>query len=202
MLDRRVGLIGEVAWSQYAVFIPFIKQDGDLSILFQKRAKNVAQAGEISFPGGKLEAGETSLTAAIRETREELLVGDSQLEILLPGDVFLTPGGRKIEPFIGSIEDYQGSFSKDEVEEVFAIPYKELLHMEAKRTTNKVFLDLDKNFPFSDIPYGKDYPWQMGSYDILFYYWKNYVIWGITARILESALELIKEHQLIQRINI
>ncbi|MFR0063407.1 MAG: NUDIX hydrolase, partial [Megasphaera micronuciformis] len=57
-----------------AVLVPFIKNAGGLDLLFEVRSKTLRwQPGDISFPGGKIEASDvTPLAAAIRETGEEL----------------------------------------------------------------------------------------------------------------------------------
>lgn len=56
-----------------AVLVPLIEIEGELHFLFEKRAANIKQGGEICFPGGKFEITDSSsLAAAMRETQEEL----------------------------------------------------------------------------------------------------------------------------------
>ena len=57
-----------------AVLIPLVEKEGQLHVLFELRSANVAQGGEVSFPGGHLEPGEDAAQAVVREACEELLV--------------------------------------------------------------------------------------------------------------------------------
>ena len=57
----------------FSVLLPLIKVKDELHILYEVRSKNLdTQPGEISFPGGMVENGETYKDAAVRETIEEL----------------------------------------------------------------------------------------------------------------------------------
>ncbi|EGT3617783.1 coenzyme A pyrophosphatase, partial [Clostridium perfringens] len=49
------------------------------------------------------------------------------------------------------------------------------------------------DFPFHNIIGGKDYNFREGKYKVIFYKYDKYVIWGMTARILENFLNLYKE---------
>ncbi|EIJ0742201.1 coenzyme A pyrophosphatase, partial [Clostridioides difficile] len=51
----------------------------------------------------------------------------------------------------------------------------------------------DENLPYGSIPNQKDYKFESGSYPILFYKYKDYVIWGMTAKILENFLNFLSE---------
>ncbi|MDY4135926.1 MAG: coenzyme A pyrophosphatase, partial [Terrisporobacter sp.] len=51
----------------------------------------------------------------------------------------------------------------------------------------------NKSFPYDKIPHKDEYKFAEGEYPVWFYEYKDYVIWGITARILENFLEFIRE---------
>jgi coenzyme A diphosphatase NUDT7 len=55
----------------FAVLVPLIEIDGELNLIYEVRSNSIAQPGEISFPGGRIEDDESPMEAAIRETSEE-----------------------------------------------------------------------------------------------------------------------------------
>ena len=63
-------LMGERGGS--AVLVPLVRQNGEYCLLYEIRSAAVRQPGEVCFPGGKRENGETAVQCALRETREEL----------------------------------------------------------------------------------------------------------------------------------
>lgn len=74
------------------MLIPMIEISGTKYLLFEKRSNKLRrQPGEICFPGGKLESGESLQECAVRETVEELQVLPGQIEVLGPGDIYLSP---------------------------------------------------------------------------------------------------------------
>jgi len=66
----------------FAVLVPIIEIDGELNLIFEVRSNSITQPGEISFPGGRIEEGESPRKAAIRETSEELLLNKENIEII------------------------------------------------------------------------------------------------------------------------
>lgn len=194
---REIGLISEMTWRDYSVLVPLVKAEEGLSVLFEERSSRLAQQpDEISFPGGAVEEGESFEEAAVRETAEELLIEGKRIRVFGPGDILIASSSRKIHSFIGRIEDYDGSYSEEEVKEVFSVPLDRLMAMEPELYRNKLTIELDKNFPYRDIPNGLQYKWNHGDHVIYFYRWQGRVIWGITAKILYSSLQLIKEYRL------
>ena len=57
---------------RYAVLIPWVKKEDGDALLLEVRSEKVKQPGEVCFPGGRVEPGETTAEAAVRETCEEL----------------------------------------------------------------------------------------------------------------------------------
>ena len=71
----------EVKMADYAVLIPFVTtEDGD-ALLMEVRSQLVKQPGEICFPGGRVEAGETPAETAVREACEELGLKPEDIEV-------------------------------------------------------------------------------------------------------------------------
>lgn len=195
---RRPGMIGEEKFRQYAVLIPLIRISGVNYLLFEKRSNELKrQPGEVCFPGGKLEAGESLQECAVRETVEELMVLPQQIEVMGPGDIYLSPFNLMIHPFIGVISDYHDTFSRDEVEEVIKIPLDFFRGQEPERFVSKLISEPPEDFPYEWIPGGVKYPWAKGTYDVLFYKYEDWIIWGMTAQIVKSAVKLMEEYHLI-----
>ena len=181
-------IIGEGSWKHYAVFLPLIPDGkGEFSLLFEVRASHLkTQPGEISFPGGAIEEGESPREAAHRETCEELLLTPNQVQVLAHPYTYVSSYGRKIDCFLGTIENYQGTFSREEVEEIFTIPWKALKELEPKIYRSRVKEIPEEAFPYGDIPGGRDYPFIEGVSQTPFYYWEGKTIWGLTGRILHQ----------------
>ena len=76
--------VGWNARRDCAVVIPIIREQGQYAVLFERRAGNLKiQPGEICFPGGSMEPGESPWEAALRELSEELLIQPDQAEFLM-----------------------------------------------------------------------------------------------------------------------
>lgn len=175
------------------VLIPLIKKDGKYHILFEIRSNNLShQPGEICFPGGKRESLETSLQTAVRETCEELLVSESDIQVYGSLDYFLSPTGMRIDVYLGELRNYNGQYSIDEVSDIFMVPLEFFQNTLPKRYYNNVQMQPEHDFPFDKIPEGRNYPWAKGKYEVLFYEYENHIIWGITAKILFHNIKLIQ----------
>jgi len=196
-LTRQPGIIGAEKCKQYAVLIPLIYIEETQYLLFEKRSNNLRrQPGEICFPGGKLEDGESFMECAVRETVEELLIPQAQIEVLGVGDIYISPFNLMIHPFIGEIKEYKNTFSTDEVEEVIKIPLDFFRHHQPEKYVSKLINELAEDFPYEWVPGGVKYPWAKGTYDILFYRYEDWIIWGMTAQIVKSAVQLIDEYEI------
>lgn len=177
-----------------AVLVPLVKKNGEYHVLFEVRADQLkSQPGEICFPGGAVEDGETAQAAAIRETMEELLIGREQIELLAPLDILPTSANLTVWPFLGILKGYGGTFSTDEVERVFTVPLRWLAENEPECYHTEVVTVPGEDFPFDRIPDGKEYHWRKGRYEILFYQYENTVIWGMTAKILYSFITMYRK---------
>ena len=178
-----------------SVLIPIVKKDNSYHILFEVRSKNLrTQPNEISFPGGKIEEYESPRIAAIRETCEELGTFEDNIEIISNLDLLITHSNFIIHPYLGEIKDISNlNINKDEVDHIFLVPITHLLKNDPILYTNTVEVIPCDNFPYDIIPNNQDYTFAKGNYSVFFYNYENYVIWGITAKILENFLEFLIE---------
>lgn len=193
--DKEVEILDTV--SKSAVFIPIIKKNNELHIIFEIRSKNLkTQPNEICFPGGKIEKNEVPLNCAIRETCEELNISKYNIEVIDELDLLVTPFNMSIYSFCGIIKDidYDSiNFNKDEVSSIFTVPLVELLLQKPQLNDMAIHVNPDPSFPFHLIQDGKAYNWKSGVYPVYFYKYKDYIIWGITAKILKSFLDTLKQ---------
>lgn len=177
--------------NKFSVLIPLINVDGKISILYEQRADTLRnQPGEISFPGGKIEIGESPKEAAIRETYEELLIDKKKIEIYSDADFLINPASAIIYSFVGELKEdfYKITPSRDEVKEIFTVPLEFFMNNEPKRYVSKISYKRDKDFPYELIPNGKNYKFKRGKSEILFYNYKDKIIWGFTAKMTNSFI--------------
>ena len=199
VLDRLTNhkpyINGANSMRRSAVFIPLVRKDGEIHILFEVRASSLKhRPSEISFPGGGIEEGETPMEAAIRETQEEIGSYPEDIKIISELDLLVTPVKYIIHPFAGYLYNIDHiSLNKDEVDHVFMVPLSYLLENHPKKYFNTVQVVPDQDLPFDLIPGNKNYKFENGKSQILFYKYKDYVIWGITAKILYNFLEFFKD---------
>ena len=175
-----------------SIVIPLLEIDNESYILFEVRAKKLkSQPGDICFPGGKIDKGETPKETALREIDEEL--GLRNIDIIKEMDTVVRHDGMIIHPFLAKVNNIEElNINKDEVEEVFYVPISYLLDCSPMEVKNKLVVERGENFPYHLIQQGKNYKFKNGEYISTFYQYKDYVIWGITASILKSFLNNIK----------
>lgn len=186
---RKPELIDFDLLNRYAVVAPYLPDED--AFLFEVRSEKLRnQPGEISFPGGKIEAGESPEQAAIRETTEELLMTSDNIHIIAPLDIYLAPYHRMVYPYLGELKNYSGTFQTDEVTEVFTVPFSFFLETPPKIYTNEITMKpRDADFPY-DLLGTDHYPWGKSAYPIYFYVYKNRTIWGMTARFINNIVNL------------
>ena len=187
------GVIGDREKFQSAVCIALVRGEEEYEILFEVRSSKIlAQPGDICLPGGAIEDGESPEETAIRETCEELLLNSEQVKMIGPFDIFRA-GNVIIYPYVAVLEDYKDTFSTNEVSEIFRVPISFFLENtpdEYKVSYQPVFGD---DFPFDKIYGGKDYKWRKMEQITLFYQYKDYTIWGFTAKMISAFTDMLKE---------
>jgi len=154
------------------VLVPIVRDADGWSILFSRRSENLAaHSGQIAFPGGGVEVGESLEAAALREADEEVGIAPRYVELIGRLDDLVTNSGFLVAPFIGVIsERIEYVLQAGEVEEVFEVPLDALLDPMLPEVRYVSFRK--KRYPAYFYPYGAN------------------EIWGLTGRMLKSFLDL------------
>ncbi|MGE7839911.1 NUDIX hydrolase [Lysinibacillus sp. NPDC093712] len=188
--------IGEETAFRSAVLIPLVQVNGEWHILFEVRSFTMRkQPGDISFPGGKIDATDASpLAAALRETYEELGIDPKTVQVIGQLSPYIASSSFVTYPFVAIVDFNQiiHAYNKDEVEEVFTVPINWLLHHEPYMHLVSIEPVPSLDFPFDKIVNGAQYNWRTRSMEEWFYDYEQYTIWGLTARILKHFIAMIK----------
>jgi 8-oxo-dGTP pyrophosphatase MutT (NUDIX family) len=120
-----------------AVLVPLIdRSDGMTVLLTQRTAHLSAHAGQISFPGGRIEEQDTdAVAAALRETEEEVGLPRELVSVIGQLDTYITGTGFEITPIVGIVTpSYTLTIDPYEVAEAFEVPLAYILD---KRNHNR-----------------------------------------------------------------
>jgi 8-oxo-dGTP pyrophosphatase MutT (NUDIX family) len=156
-----------------AVLIPVVDHPQPTVLLTQRSANLNDHAGQISFPGGKIEATDASpLDAALRETREEVGLTREFIDPIGYLDLYGTSFGFRILPTVARIKPgFALRISEAEVDDAFEVPLAFLMNPANHQIQTKEFRGIERSF--YAMPFGQHY------------------IWGATAGILRILYERI-----------
>lgn len=192
--DRTPGLMDSKR--AYAVLVPLVEQNGELCLLYEVRARTLRrQPGEVCFPGGLMEKGETPEDCALRETWEELAIPDRCVRLLGRLDFIAHRASFLMQPVLGVVDSSaldRMAPSPAEVEEVFFVPLSHLLRTPPIEYTYELVPTPAENFPYEIIGIPKNYRWQNGRENIPVYPWEGRAIWGLTGRITRNLISLLQ----------
>ncbi len=157
-----------------AVLIPVIARPSGLTVLLMQRPAHLRDhAGQVSFPGGRCEAGDASpLETALRESHEEVGIRPEQVEALAVLPEYFTSTGFRITPVIGLVTPpFNLQLDDFEVAEVFEPPLAFLLDAANYRRERYVHGGVWRTC------------WAIP--------WRDYYIWGATANMLVGLREFL-----------
>lgn len=157
-----------------AVMIPLIDRGDELTVLFTLRANDLKHhAGQISFPGGRLEPGDAdAVAAALREMEEEIGLRRQFVEVLgrLPDHAVIT--GYRVTPFVGLVRPgFELVLDPAEVAGTFEAPLRHLLDPATHARRRRRF--------------GNE---EVETFDLP---WGSFNIWGATAGMLLTLREVL-----------
>lgn len=155
------------------VLIPLFEKRGDVHVLLTLRTNTVAShKGQISFPGGGSESGDSDITeTALRETVEEVGIEPTSVEVLGLMDDVVAVSNHIVTPVVGVIPyPYRYKISTEEIAEVIEAPLDFFVDTRNCRLETRAYR-------------GKEIP-------VYFYQYKEHNVWGLTAYVLRCFLEV------------
>ena len=144
------------------------------------------------LPAGLIDPGESVKETAIREMMEELKVSREQIHMIAQMDTLYTAYDNKVSVYLCELTDYEMTYNADEVAEIFTVPLKFFMETEPVAYVNTVRLLPPDNFPYEQIPGGRNYHWRDGHKKVYFYYYRDWIIWGLTAYVLRGVVRTLK----------
>lgn len=178
---------------RYAVLLPLIWENNEWQVLYQVRSHEISQPGDVAFPGGRLEEGETYQEAAIRETMEELALPKEAITIWGEIDYFVFQD-RSIHCFVGQLDvpSWKAIKPNEEVDHLFTVPLQTLLATEPTYYTLEAKIITDNHFPFDRLQQGENYQFSHQNRSVPFYEHLAENLWGMTAQFTHRFTQLIR----------
>ena len=155
-----------------AVLVPIVNRNGSPGIIFTQRTSHLnAHAGQVSFPGGRIETHDDDpIAAALRESEEEIGLELEHVDVIGLLDTYQTGTNYIVTPVVGLVSsDFEPKLDAFEVEEIFEVPLDHALdRSNFVRETRDV-----------------------GEFTRIFYaiYYEEWRIWGATAGMLFDLVE-------------
>jgi 8-oxo-dGTP pyrophosphatase MutT (NUDIX family) len=171
-IDPLMKAISEVRPVKPAsVLVPVVARAEPMVLLTQRTAHLPEHAGQISFPGGKIDAQDTSpLAAALREAEEEIGLDHALVEPIGYLDLYMTTLGYRIVPVLARVSpDYTLTLNPGEVDHAFEVPLAHLMEPANHQLCRRDWRGMERRVYV--MPFGER------------------EIWGITAGILRNLWE-------------
>jgi 8-oxo-dGTP pyrophosphatase MutT (NUDIX family) len=166
---------GVSATKPAAVLVPIVDRGAPTVLLTLRTADLASHAGQVAFPGGKIDpADESPVAAALREAKEEVGLAPTLVEPLGYLDLYLTFSGFRILPTLARVKpDFTLTLNPSEVTEAFEVPLDFLMNPRNHQRKTRDWKGIGRDY--YAMPYGDRY------------------IWGVTAGILRNLYERICE---------
>jgi 8-oxo-dGTP pyrophosphatase MutT (NUDIX family) len=125
-LDPAIASDNSRAWTPAAVLVGLVEREAGLSVLLTRRADTLrSHTGQVAFPGGRCDPGETPWDTALREAHEEIGLDPTHVELAGLSTPYRTAGtGFQITPVVGFVSpDIRLTPNPDEVADIFETPF-------------------------------------------------------------------------------
>jgi 8-oxo-dGTP pyrophosphatase MutT (NUDIX family) len=171
--DQRMA--GGETFRQAAVLVALTERAEPGMLLLHRPSHMRAHPGQIAFPGGGIDPGETPVEAALREAHEELGIDPAQVRVIGASDVYRTHSGFEITPVLALVPpDIEISPNPHEVAEWFEAPASFVLD------------------PANHKQQWTEWEGDMRAYNEII--WQKHNIWGITAALIVNLSRRLKWH--------
>jgi len=158
-----------------AVLLPLMLREHEPTVLFTVRTDELPDhAGQISFPGGRRDPGDTSLEyTALREAEEEIGLSPSAVAVAGYLDPHPVITSYAVVPVVGLVQPPERLIAEaGEVAEIFEVPLSHLMDPANRSMQNRVRNGIE-----------------LTTYE---YHYEEYRIWGATANMLQTFLKVIE----------
>ena len=173
-----------------AILIPIVRDKDEPALLMEVRSLKVRQPGEVCFPGGHIEEGETCMDAALRETYEELGIRPSSVNVLPGMEPEWHREKKYVYPVLAEIDPFEPEsllLRQEEVSEVFTMPLSWLLSHEP--AVYDISDPESEKLPVILRQYLRNY--QRGPNTTYYWAYERYGIWGLTAMFLVRFRDML-----------
>jgi 8-oxo-dGTP pyrophosphatase MutT (NUDIX family) len=174
------GLFADREPAAAAVLLPLVRRDEGLTLLLTRRTDHLRDhAGQISFPGGRVEPQDDGPVAtALRETEEEIGLTREYIQVIGQLPVYSTVTAFQVTPVVALVEPgFTLALDNFEVAEAFEVPLAFLMNPAHHRHHRFEFAGAERRF--------LSMPWAGPE--------REYFIWGATAAMLRNLYRLLSE---------
>ena len=155
-----------------AVLIPVVDHRDGASVILTKRTETLrSHAGQIAFPGGRIDLTDpTPEYAALRETEEEIGLSPDEVEVVGRMPDYVSGSGFRIAPILSVVKPgFHLTINQDEVDDAFEVPLAFLMDPANHNRDSRIWQEQERYF--YTMPFGERY------------------IWGVTAGIIRTLYE-------------
>lgn len=199
MENRTPGDVGKR--KNCSVLIPLVEIDGKLHILYEQRSSRLkTQPGDVCFPGGVMEPGETAIECAVRETEEEIGIKREKIRVIGQFDSIYEVRNITMHTVIGVIDEKELDhldINPDEVAKVFTVPYTFFEEEEPFIYEYDVVQKVD-DFPYEEMGVNPNYKWRVGKNIVPIWHYgegeDRQLLWGLTALITLWLKDKLEEY--------